>query len=65
MDDGDAEDDEKDDKEEGDKEHGNTKEYEFSAWEERVLHVVMDSLRMAALALGLQAMSSVLLGKPN
>lgn len=41
---------------------GGKGEYEFSPWEERVLQVVMDSLRMAGLALGLQAISSILLG---
>ena len=58
------EDDQKDQqKDEGEKgEDAETGEYEFSAWEERVLQVVMDSLRMAALALGMQAISSVLLG---
>ena len=37
-------------------------EYEFTRWEERVLEVVMDAMRMSALALMLQALSSCMLG---
>ena len=50
------------DNEDNERKEEGTGEYEFSPWEERVLQVVMDALRMAALALGLQALSSVLLG---
>lgn len=65
VEEGEAEDEGKDDsKEEGDKgEKTKTGEYEFSAWEERVLQVVMDSLRMAGLATALHALASILLGE--
>lgn len=51
-------------KEEGADQEGSGKklEYEFTRWEERVLEVVMDSMRMSALALSLQALSTVMLG---
>ncbi|KAK9846658.1 hypothetical protein WJX81_008623 [Elliptochloris bilobata] len=38
------------------------REYEFTRWEERIMEVVMEAMRMAGLALGLQALSSVALG---
>ena len=41
------------------------KEYEFTRWEERIMEVVMEAMRMAGLALGLQALSSVALGAPS
>ena len=41
---------------------GQGAEYEFTRWEERVLEVVMDAMRMSALALMLQALSSCMLG---
>ena len=41
------------------------KEYEFTRWEERIMEVVMEAMRMAGLALGLQALSSVALGRPS
>lgn len=40
-------------------------EYEFSQWEERVLEMVMEALRMSGLALLLQAISTTLLGQPR
>ena len=39
-------------------------EHEFSQWEERVLEIVMEALRMSGLALLLQAISTCLLGPP-
>ena len=41
---------------------GRQREYEFTRWEERIMEVVMEAMRMAGLALGLQALSSVALG---
>lgn len=41
------------------------KEYEFTRWEERIMEVVMEAMRMAGLALGLQASSSVAVGAPG
>ncbi len=40
-------------------------QYEFSRWEERIMEVVMEAMRMAGLALGLQAFSSVAVGAPG
>ena len=37
-------------------------EYEFTAWEERVMDIVMASMRMAGLALALRAMATICLG---
>ena len=44
-------------------ENGGQGEYEFSQWEERVLEMVMEALRMSGLALLLQAISTALLGQ--
>ena len=41
-------------------EQGN--EYEFTAWEGRILEVVMESMRMAGLALAVRAMATICLG---
>ena len=37
-------------------------EYEFTAWEGRILEVVMESMRMAGLALAVRAMATICLG---
>lgn len=37
-------------------------EYEFTAWEERVMEVVMEAMRMAGLALAMRAMATICLG---
>ena len=37
-------------------------EYEFTRWEERILEVVMDSMRAAGIMAAIQAISTALLG---
>ena len=37
-------------------------EYEFTPWEGRILEVVMESMRMAGLALAVRAMATICLG---
>lgn len=37
-------------------------EYEFTPWEDRILEVVMEAMRMAGLALSMRAMATVCLG---
>ncbi len=37
-------------------------EYEFTPWEGRILEVVMESMRMAGLALSVRAMATICLG---
>lgn len=72
-----GEDEQQDDKErkEAAKEEGNEDEavkdkgdecaaYEFSVTETTILEVVMDSMRTCGLAIGLLALSSLMLGKP-
>ena len=38
-------------------------EYEFTPWEGRILEVVMESMRMAGLALTVRAMATICLGE--
>ena len=38
-------------------------EYEFTPWEGRILEVVMESMRMAGLALAVRAMATICLGE--
>lgn len=38
-------------------------QYELSQWENRILDVIMDSMRMSALSVVLQCLSSLLLGE--
>ena len=39
------------------------RQYELSQWENRILDVIMDSMRMSALSVALQCLSSILLGR--
>lgn len=39
------------------------RKYELSQWENRILDVIMDSMRMSALSVALQCLSSLLLGR--
>ena len=41
------------------------RQYELSQWENRILDVIMDSMRMSALSVALQCLSSLLLGEPE
>ncbi len=38
-------------------------EYEFTPWEGRILEVVMESMRMAGLALAVRAIATICLGE--
>ena len=40
------------------------RQYELSQWENRILDVIMDAMRMSALSVALQCLSSILLGGP-
>lgn len=49
--------------EKGEKE-GEVQEYEFTVWEDRILEVVMEAMRMAGLALAVRAIATFCLGAP-
>lgn len=40
-------------------------EYEFTVWEDRILEVVMEAMRMAGLALSVRAIATFCLGAPT
>ena len=43
---------------------GELPEYEFTVWEDRILEVVMEAMRMAGLALAVRAIATFCLGAP-
>ncbi len=44
------------------REEGEPAEYEFTVWEDRILEVVMEAMRMAGLALAVRAIGTFCLG---
>lgn len=51
--------------EKAEQEEGTPPEYEFTAWEDRMMEVVMESMRMAGLALAMRAIATICLGAPE